>query len=354
MAELDDNTGELDSTSGTLDNDSGNEPNGTEKAPSMEDTIRNRYKELQTERANEESGEQTVKPAVQQQNNGVKTPNAATGTQAPEYPSTWRKNGSLDTKWTALDPEVRDEIVKRELDMRNGIESYKDKAGYADRFYNMITPYRAIMNKEGIKDDQLLENMLNTSYRLYAGSPEEKVMTLIQLAQRNGVNIEGVVQAATNLSQGKNAVDPNLLALQQQLGAVQNQYNEFSQAQLNQQFTQYSQTVTEFAADPAHKYINEPGVRDFMASIVESGQASSLKDAYEKAIGAIPDVRTKLFAEQQEALNKQAAAKATAAKNASSTNIKTTGKHTGKTVQKGGTMEDTIRNALRDINNRNS
>jgi len=346
--DLDDSGVEPNDTDHDNDSSSGNE--GGNEPVTMEDTIRNRYKELMNPGEDPSGGEQ--KATDKQQKDGT-TPKIADASQTPqEYPTSWRKNGSIENKWATLDPEVRGEILKRETDMRAGIEQYKDKAGYAERIYNLFQPYQAILQKEGMGHDKFVQQMLNTSYKLYAGTPEEKVMTVIQMCQQNGINLEGLVQSVSNMAAGKNAVDPNLLALQQQLAQVQNQHQQFTQQQVNQQMQQYNNTVTAFANEPTSKYINEPGVKDLMATLIESGQAKSLQDAYDKAIGAIPEVRTKLFAEQQDALNKTAAEKAAKAKNASSTNLSTRGKHTPKTSQKVGTMEDTIRNTYRAIQER--
>lgn len=353
MADLEnDDSTTVDPNLGDTDNDSnsGGEPSKDtgDKPVSMEDTIRNRLKELRS--AESGDGEQPNNPKlVSDAQKKVVPPTSQTPTD--DYPGTWKKG--YEEKWKALDPEIKAEVVRREQNMRDGIQTYQQAEHYAKTLYEKFAPYRALMQREGLKDDALLQNMLNTSYTLYTGTPEQKVMTLIQLAQQNGINLEGLVQSVSNLAAGKNAVDPQVLAIQQQLQQVQATQQQWSQAQVDQQAQAAHSTVTAFANEPANKYINEPGVRDLMATLVESGQAVSLQDAYNKAIGALPDVRTKLFAEQQADLDKQAAEKAAAARKASANNVTTRGKHTGGKVQKGVTMEDTIRNTLREINSRN-
>lgn len=79
-----------------------------------------------------------------------------------------------------------------------------------------------------------------------------------------------------------------------------------------QQFAQLSQSavaeVQSFTADPRFPYAND--VKQDMAALFQAGQATTLQDAYDKAVWMRPEIRSKLIADQERQKAEAAAAEA--------------------------------------------
>lgn len=115
--------------------------------------------------------------------------------------------------------------------------------------------------------------------------------------------------------------DPALTTLQQRLEAIEAQSRQESEARATQQQNQIHADIQAFGseADPksgtlAHPYFND--VRQNMGGLMATGQAKTLKEAYDMACWAVPAIRTNLLAAERTAeavKRKEAVKKASAA-----------------------------------------
>ena len=175
--------------------------------------------------------------------------------------------------------------------------------------------------------------------KLRYGSTSEKQQYFAYLAQSYGVDLTGV-QANPQAQ-----VDPNVRYLQdqvQQLSGFVQQQQLMGQQREEQALTG---TISSFAADPKNRHFES--VRSDMAALLQAGIATDLSDAYERAIYANPQTRALVLAEQQAATRTGIAAKAQAAKNASSVNTRR--RPSMPISQPIGSMDDTIRSTLRRL-----
>ena len=104
--------------------------------------------------------------------------------------------------------------------------------------------------------------------------------------------------------------------------------------------------IGRFRADPANEHF--PVLESQMAALITSGQADSLKDAYDKALWLNPETRAKAIAKQDDVRRQREAVEAAAARKAASVNVVKRG--TPPAPAKPKSMEDTIRETYRRLN----
>lgn len=333
----------------------------TPEAPvSIEDTIRNTLSEIRERGEGGEVGKPDVPDTPEEKAQRIRDeqgkfakqapvdPNAPTDQGAPAAPAspaspldaapnTWRKE--VAANWATLPPEVRAEVVRREADFHKGIEGYRQAAGFGQAMERAITPYAQTIQGLGITADKAVAELMAADHKLRYGSPQEKTAYFAQLAQTYGIDMTAVQQVEHT------PIDPNIAALQQQVqrlsGFIENQQSQGKQ----QEEATLNSEIASFAADPKHSHFES--VKGHMAALLQAGQASSLADAYEQAIYANPTTRALVLAQQQAEQRAEAAKKATAAKTAASVNTRP--RASMPVSQPIGSMEDTIRAKLREM-----
>lgn len=264
---------------------------------------------------------------------------------AAEAPKTWRKEAAA--VWANLPSEAKNEILKRENDIFQGLEGYKVDANFGKSIKSVLQPFEAAMRAQNMDPVRTVGGLVEYHHRVATGAPSQKADLLIKMARDYGVDL---VQA-----NAENApyIDPTVLELQNQLQAVQSQLSEGTarrQAELVQTTTKQ---VDDFASKPENVYFNE--VADDIANLIQKGVALNLQDAYEKAVWANPVTRAKEIARTTaEATSKaaeEAKARAANAKASLAANVKTTAK-SGRTAAPTGSIDDTLNAAYANITSR--
>ena len=261
-------------------------------------------------------------------------------------PSSWKKE--VQAKWAATDPEVRREILRRETDFHKGLETYKGWAGVGQTLHAEIQPYEALIRSANTTPQAIIKDVFNTIYQLKTGGPDQKAAVMLNILNEYGVDLAAVQAASEKVAEGLPLVNPEVEELKQRLNKYEQQQQEKEQAALREQFAEVVSEAEAFKKASGHEHYE--AVKLEMAAFIESGVCSTLQEAYDKAIWANPQVRAKLEAERQKAERAKAAEKAAAAKKAASTNVVPRGTLPG--APKVGTMEDTIKTKLREINAR--
>lgn len=263
--------------------------------------------------------------------------------EAPEAisaPSSWSKD--KHEFWGKMPREAQEYYITREKQMLDGLEQYKGDAGFGKQLKEVFTPYKAFLNSQGIDEPKAVQYLMNAHYKLTSAPPSEKQAYFNQLAKSYGLEVPSATQEQSN-------VDPHVKALQDQLHELKSTFTQTQQAQLEEQRTKVSKEVELFAEGNPH--FDE--VADDIVMLLKGGL--NLKDAYDKAVWANPVTRAKELARVQteaEAKFKEKASKeAAVAKKASAANVRS--RDTGKapTAPK-GTMEDTMRETLKRIQER--
>lgn len=270
---------------------------------------------------------------------------AATTTPATDAaPKTWRKEAAAT--WAALPSEAKNEILKREADIFSGIESYKADAGFGKSIKTAITPYEQILRDNNMDPAQTITSLMATHHTLATGTPQARLDLFTRMAKEYGIPLP-----TGEASSGEPPyIDPAVAALQTELSSVKSTLEAQTQRAAAEQRNLISKQIDAFATDPSNIYWAD--VADSMAVMLESRQASTLQEAYDKAIWTNPAVRAKEIARQTaEATAKAQTAseeKVKAAKQATAANVKASAKVGSATTPK-GSLDDTLAAAMANI-----
>lgn len=256
-----------------------------------------------------------------------------------EPPKSWTKD--RHELWNKLPPEAQDYYEKREKDFLNGLEQYKGDAGYGKQLRDVITPYQAFLQSQGVSEADAVKYLLNAHYRLSNGSAEERAAAYRQIGSDLGL-VQDEQQAQ---------VDPAVKQLRDELQEVKSTLTAQQQREYSEAKSKADAETNTFASDPANIYFNE--VAQDMLPFVKAGM--SLKDAYEKAVWANSVTREKEIVrrqtDEQAKLKERTKAEAEAARKATSTNVRGANTQKAPTDPK-GSMEDTMRDTLKKIKER--
>jgi len=249
--------------------------------------------------------------------------------------------------WAQLPPAVQQEVLKRESDIFQGIEQYRDLAQAGRAFQQTIAPFQENFRQAGLDPVATVGNLLNAHHILARGTPDQKLQLVRAVISDAGLSAEDLLAEAPY-------VDPAVSGLQTELNSLKSQLQQRESRELETQRATLQVQVEKFFADPAHKYANE--VATEMHQLIVSGQAPDLASAYDKAIWLNPIVRGRVLAEQQAtaraAEEKAAAEKAAAAKSAASANIRSTPKRGSTAAAAPKSIDETLQETLAAIQSR--
>ena len=259
------------------------------------------------------------------------TPAPAPAPGALKVPASWRPEAKAE--FDKLPDVVKAEVIKREEDILRGIGQYRAAADFGTALGNAMKPYEQVMRQHNIDPVRHVGELFDIHQRLALGTPEVKQATLLALAKNFGIAMPSAPS-----SEDSPWVDPEVKTLREQIQQLQSMHTQLvdqqtrreqaqTQAQQAQVRQQLSTELNAFASDPENAFFDE--VADDMAVLIQSGRAPSLKQAYELAMRMNPAVQEKenLRIAAKEASKKQgataaAAAKTTAARNATGVNVK--------------------------------
>lgn len=202
-------------------------------------------------------------------------------------PKTWSKEALQE--WATLPARAQQEILKREEDFLKGITMYKEKAELGSRYDSVVDPFRPILQAENIDPVQLFQSFASNHYLLSRGTPEQKVELAAQLISGYGVDFQQLVHRIGDRMLAP--VDPRVAQLEAEVRELRQGHQSRQQQEQQALEQRLAQEVESFANDPANIYFNDL-VADIQ-QIFAAGQASTLKEAYDKAVYLNPVTRQK-------------------------------------------------------------
>lgn len=274
------------------------------------------------------------------------TPEApATASAAPK---TWRKEAA--ELWTQLPPAIQAEVQKREDDMFRGLEAYKADAGFGRSLRGVLDPYMPVLQQYGIDPAQQISSLMQAHHTLALGSPQDKQALFRQLAQDYGISLDEIASP-----DGAPFVDPAVQALQSELHAVKSVLSAQARNAHEAKVAEITEQINVFASNPKNGHFND--VANDMVTLLKSGAVKTLEEAYDKAVWANPVTRAKELerqtAERDAKKRQEATERAAAAKRASSVVIRPQARRASGTAPT-GSLDDTLRETLAEINSRSS
>jgi len=212
----------------------------------------------------------------------------------PELPVWERAPGTWKTEkhavWAAMSPEAKEYAWHREEQTRVGIEPLRSKAEFADRMQQAIAPYEQIIRGLGVEPVQAVQALMQADHTLRTAPYEQKRAYLAQLAAGYGIDLTGVEQYSTNAP-----VDPMVFTLQNELANIRGEVLGWKQQQEQAQSAVLASEINSFAAKAEFFEDAKPA----MIQLLQSGLATTLDDAYDKATRLDPDLFDRIHSAQQ-------------------------------------------------------
>ena len=194
-------------------------------------------------------------------------------------PASWKKDYHED--WKAAPARIQEYAWQREEQMKAGYEPLRAKAEYADQMQQVVQPFMQTISGLGIDAPRAVKALLEADHALRYSTPEQKLQLFNRLAQQYGVNLgqmEGLPQ--------QTLADPAVYALQNELNAVRGEVNTWKQQQEQAQNQTLLGEIGQFSQKAEHFEEARPA----MIQLLQSGMATDLQDAYEKAIRLDPNL----------------------------------------------------------------
>lgn len=205
-------------------------------------------------------------------------------------------SAAAKAQWANLPPDVRQDLIKREADIHKQFTTQDEERKFAKEMREVVTPYMAIIQAEGGTPSGAVRDLLNTAYQLRTGNPMQKAALLHQVAQQYGVDLNAYQPGR---------IDPNLAFMQNQFQQIQQSVNPDAikkQLREEMEMDRINSEIEAFKANPKNTHFEQ--VKTRMGSLLDSGAAKDLQDAYDQACWADPTIRSTL---QQAQLAEQAA-----------------------------------------------
>ena len=223
-------------------------------------------------------------------------------------PASWKKD--YHDVWQTADDRMKEYAWQREEQMKAGVQPLMEKARIADQFNEVLNPYMETIRGLGMDAPKAVKALMEADHALRYSDPQQKQQLFMRLAQQYGVNLGDMSQLPQQM------VDPNISALQQELNRVRGEVLSWKEQQEQVQNQSLLSEIDSFAMKAEH--FEE--ARPTMISLLQSGVATTLEDAYEKALRLddnlyqqVQQSRQAQVETQQKVVANQAAKKARAA-----------------------------------------
>lgn len=235
-----------------------------------------------------------TKPAV---TTPAPKPDDDTKIAAEKAPQSWRP--AQKAKWDALDPEVKQEVLRREREITRTLGDTAQARQLATAFTQTVQPYMARINSMNAHPMVAVQELLKADHILSTAPKAQRAEFMAKLINDYDVDFVELDRALS----GKAPADPVQSQvdrlLQERLKPFQ-QFLTTQQQQEEQRRQHQSQTTAQqlesMAADPKYPHFND--VREDMADVIElqakKGVYLTLEQAYNRAIAMNPEVSQKV------------------------------------------------------------
>lgn len=253
-------------------------------------------------------------------------------------PQSWAKEYHDD--WAKMPRRAQEYYQTREKQMLDGLEQYKQFAGYGRNLQEAFKPYQESLKQQGLDEVKAVQYLLNAHQKLSDQDINRRREYFQELGRLYGVDF---AQNAQNQAQ-----TPEIAPLLEKITGIESVLNSLRQREYETTQKSVREQVDKFASDPAHPYFDE--VSEHIVKLLNAGY--NLDAAYETAVYANPVTRQKeierIQTENAQKLEEKRKQEAQAAKKATSGNVRS--RDTGRVpTEPLGSMEDTMRATLAQL-----
>lgn len=263
-------------------------------------------------------------PAAGQQSAPQGQPQAGATGQNPAAPNGLENNAlvapnswtpAAKAEWAALPAGIKAEITRREQDVARTLTRHDEERQLGNAFNQVYQQNLDFFQRAQVHPLKLMNDYIGISKILGGSDINAKAQLIYHAARTNGIDLQALARMQPG-GQAQRAGAPGQppqpaqvsqqVALppvvQQALSRIdafeQNQQRIAQETEQRQQQETYEEIVS-FRSQPESRFFD--AVKDHMVALLESGATSNLKDAYDAAIWARPDIRTILLNEQKAA-----------------------------------------------------
>ena len=202
--------------------------------------------------------------------------------QAIAPPASW--SDAEKAHWTSLSRDAQETILRRERDIDKALAERANESQAVAPLREVLAPYQSKHAMMGMSDAEAVRRLL-IAQEMLEKDPDR---AFPELARAFGYDLRRLAPQLT-----------------QQTPPQQQQQQQFRDPRVDELLTTMQQreqqqalaAVEAFGKDPAHPHFAD--VRSHMGTLLQSGAATDLQDAYDKAVWATPSVREKLLAERE-------------------------------------------------------
>ena len=213
-------------------------------------------------------------------------------------PEGWPSDANL--AWDRL-PKAAQDALRADLDAgRITIGKQAQGTTAPDPVQEVVRSYQSEISRRGMAPEQAVKVLFEAQRAL----DENPVEALRQLARSYGV--DPATLAPSNGAQAPQySADPVLGQMQQELATLRGYLTQQQRTQHDLAMAEQNRIISDFAqtkaADGAAAYPHFEQVRVTMGNLLQTHEAKSLKDAYDMAVWARPDLRERILADQRKA-----------------------------------------------------
>jgi hypothetical protein len=196
-----------------------------------------------------------------------------------------------------LPADVQKIIDAREEKFHKGIEGYKQAANFAQNVGKILAPDVQYLQQYNITPDQFLTRLVTAERQLRSNDPRVKLNAAHAIMQDYGVDLGMLTQTQ---------YDPKLQQLQNENMHYRSYLEQAQASRQSAEVDQAREMISEFGQ--SREFFDQ--LKPVMADLLDKGLATTLDEAYAKAIRLDETVFQQYQAKQLEELKKQDSLKA--------------------------------------------
>ena len=200
-------------------------------------------------------------------------------------PQSWR--AASKAKWSIVDPEVRQEVLRRERETTQVLNETANARQLATQLQHAVQPYMARLQSLNAHPIVAVQELLKADHVLFTAPKQQRAELLAKLISDYDIDIPTLDAVLA----GKAPADPVESRVEQMLSQrlapitqLLTQQQQYEQERHFHQQQELAQVVENLASDPKYPYFEQ--VRDAMADLIELSarrkQPLSIEAAYNK------------------------------------------------------------------------
>lgn len=208
-------------------------------------------------------------------------------------PQSWR--GPQKAKWDSLDPDIRQEVMRRERDVTRVLGESSQARQFTQQFQQTLQPYSEYIQSRGVQPLQAFTALLDADRLLNTAAPDKRAAFMAKLISDYKIDITQLDAALSGTAVTDPVASRVETMLEQRLAPI-NQFLTQQQEQVRAQAAQNEQKILsdieKMSNDPKFEHFET--VREDMADLLDlqakKGVYLTLEQAYNRAIAMNPEV----------------------------------------------------------------